>query len=89
MASFPTAAIARAGSGVCYGYFNRSDTAARWMSSATRRGWKAVIEFAPDEDRTQIDLWPSPGSDFEMMKKVKHMFDPNRLLNRGRLFRLL
>jgi glycolate oxidase FAD binding subunit len=89
MASFPTGAIARAGSGVCYGYFNRSDAAARWMASATRRGWKGVIEFAPDEDRGQLDLWPAPGSDFEMMKKIKHMFDPNRLLNRGRLFRLL
>jgi len=89
MDSFPTAAIARAGSGVCYGYFNRSDAAARWMASAARRGWKAIIEFAPDEDRAQLDLWPSPGSDFEMMKKIKHMFDPNRLLNRGRLFRHL
>jgi glycolate oxidase FAD binding subunit len=89
MASFPTAAIARAGSGVCYGYFNRSDAAARWITSATNRGWKAVIEFAPDEDRSRLDLWPAHGTDFEMMKKIKHMFDPNRLLNRGRLFRLI
>jgi FAD/FMN-containing dehydrogenase len=48
-----------------------------------------VIEFAPDEQRTKLDLWPVPGSDLEMMKKVKNMFDPNRLMNRGRLFRLL
>ena len=90
MASFETAAIARAGSGVCYGYFNRADAAARWMASAaTRHAWKAVIEFAPDEPRGKLDLWPAPGGDFEMMKKIKNMFDPNRLLNRGRLFRLL
>lgn len=89
MDSFPTAAIARAASGVCYGYFNRSDAALRWLIAAARRGWKAVIEFAPDEDREHVDLWPSPGGDFEMMKKIKQMFDPNCLLNRGRLFRHL
>ena len=89
MASLETAAIARAGSGVCYGYFNRVDAAARFLASSVRRGWKAVIEFAPDEQRSKLDLWPAPGGDFEMMKKIKNMFDPNHLLNRGRLFRLL
>jgi glycolate oxidase FAD binding subunit len=89
MASFETASIARAGSGVCYGYFTRSDAAARWMPSAARHGWKAVIEFAPDEQRSNLDLWPVPGSDLGMMKKIKSMFDPNHLLNRGRLYRLI
>jgi len=89
MASFETAAIARAGSGVCYGYFNRAEAGARWIASAERRGWKAVIEFAPDDLRGKLDLWPAPGADFEMMRKIKNMFDPNHLLNRGRLFRLL
>jgi glycolate oxidase FAD binding subunit len=89
MSSFETASIARAGSGVCYGYFTRSDAAARWMPSAARHGWKAVIEFAPDEQRSNLDLWPTPGSDWEMMKKIKSMFDPNHLLNRGRLYRLI
>jgi len=54
-----------------------------------RHGWKAVIEFAPDEQRSNLDLWPVPGSDWEMMKKIKSMFDPNHLLNRGRLYRLI
>jgi len=89
MASFETAAIARAGSGVCYGYFNRAEAGARWIASAERRGWKAVIEFAPDDLRAKLELWPAPGADFEMMRKIKNMFDPNHLLNRGRLFRLL
>jgi glycolate oxidase FAD binding subunit len=89
MASLETAAIARAGSGVSYIYFTRADAAARWLTSATRRGWKAIIEFAPDEQRAKLDLWPAPGNDLEMMKKIKQMFDPNHLLNRGRLFRLI
>jgi len=89
MESFETASIARAGSGVCYGYFTRSDAAARWIPLAARHGWKAVIEFAPDEERFKLDLWPVPGSELEMMKKIKNMFDPNHLLNRGRLYRLI
>src|SRR6266851_3294071 len=89
MATLEVAGIARAFSGVCYGYFTRAEAAARWTAFAARRGWKAVIEFAPDEQRAKLDLWPVPGSDLEMMKKIKNMFDPNHLMNRGRLFRLL
>ncbi len=89
MSSFETATISRAGSGVCYAYFTRADAAVRWLNSASRRGWKAVIEFAPDDQRGKLDLWPAPGTEMEMMKKIKDMFDPNHLLNRGRLFRII
>jgi FAD/FMN-containing dehydrogenase len=89
LSSFETAAIARAGSGVCYAYFTRVDAAVRWLAIATRRGWRAIIEFAPDEQRARLDLWPAPGTELEMMKKIKNMFDPNHLLNRGRLFRII
>ncbi|MDQ2899424.1 MAG: FAD-binding oxidoreductase [Acidobacteriota bacterium] len=78
--------IARAGSGVCYGYFADTEAAVSWMTAAGKKGWKAVIEFAPELRKAELDLWPSPGADFEMMRKIKHMFDPNRLLNRGRLY---
>jgi glycolate oxidase FAD binding subunit len=86
MASFEGPALARAGSGVCYGYFETSDAAARWMVDASARGWKAVIEFSPEEHKGTLDLWPAPGSDFELMKRVKGLFDPSNLLNRGRLY---
>jgi glycolate oxidase FAD binding subunit len=89
MATLETAAIVRAGSGVCYAYFTRSEAAARWLAAAGKRGWKAAIEFASDEQRAKLELWPMPGEDLEMMKKIKQMFDPNHLLNRGRLFRLI
>jgi glycolate oxidase FAD binding subunit len=87
MASFEGPALARAGSGVCYGYFEPTEAAAQWLSDAVRRGWKAVIEFAPDARRRTLDLWPSPGNDFEIMRRVKNLFDPGNLLNRGRLYR--
>ena len=78
----PATALARAGSGVCYGYFPQAVD----LTLFTDYGPGAVIEFAPQHFREQADLWPSPGSDFEMMKKIKDMFDPRSLLNRGRLY---
>ena len=87
MTSFPGAAIARAGSGVCYGYFPQSGGVKEWLAAAVKRGWKAVIEFASDRRRRSMELWPKPGSDFELMKRVKNLFDPSSLLNRGRLYR--
>jgi len=74
--SLPAPALARAGSGVCYGYFEDP-------AEAAGRG---VIEFAPQAVRETAALWPSPGSDFAMMEKIKQMFDPGRLLNRRRLY---
>ena len=87
--SFAAPAIARAGSGVCYGYFDECGPAVAWMSAAAARAWKAVIEFAPASRKRALELWPNPGADLEIMRRVKHLFDPSRLLNRGRLYRHL
>ncbi|HEV2690124.1 MAG TPA: FAD-binding oxidoreductase [Bryobacteraceae bacterium] len=76
MESLPVPSVARAASGVCYGYFADAREAVR----------KGVIEFAPAGVRESTELWPEPGSDFAMMKKIKEMFDPHGLLNRGRLY---
>src|SRR6185436_20163554 len=78
-------AMARAGTGVCYGYFEQPQSAATWMAEAARRSWKAVVEFSAEERKQEMDLWPAPGIDLEMMRRVKHLFDPDNLLNRGRL----
>lgn len=84
--SISVAAVARAGSGVCYGYFPDGQSAEAWMMEACRQGWKAVIEFAPPDRKAKLELWPAPSGDLELMKRVKRMFDPNYLLNRGRLY---
>jgi glycolate oxidase FAD binding subunit len=76
----PVQASARAGSGVCYGYFEDAG-GVRVPSTGT-----SVLEFAPQSFRESNDLWPQPGNDFAMMKKIKDMFDPQGLLNRGRLY---
>lgn len=75
-------AVVRAGNGVCYLYGESFAQAAGLLSGAGRR----VIEFSSPEGKAGRDLWPTPGSDFAIMERVKVMFDPSRLLNRGRLY---
>jgi glycolate oxidase FAD binding subunit len=79
-------ALARAATGICYLFFEHPAEAVIWMKHAAAEGQKAVIEFAPVEIRETLDLWPCPGDDLAMMRKVKAMFDPGNLLNRGRLY---
>ncbi len=79
-------ALARAGSGVVWAYFSRCEAAAAWVRQAAERGWKVVIEFAPPERKPELPLWPAPGPDFPLMQRLKAMFDPRGLLNRGRLY---
>jgi glycolate oxidase FAD binding subunit len=82
--SLPEPAVARAGSGVCYGYFAEAEAALRWLRDL--RAGKAVIEYAPALFREREELWPEPGADFPLMQRIKSMLDPQALLNRGRLF---
>ena len=86
--SLPSMAVARAGAGVCYGYFDEAEAALQWMRRPSPGA--AVVEFSPDEVRSRAGigeaLWPEPGTAFETMRRVKGMFDPEGLLNRGRLF---
>jgi glycolate oxidase FAD binding subunit len=77
---------AHAASGVVRGWFTRPETAKRFVADAVKRGWKAVVEFSSDSARPKMTLWPEPGGDFAIMKEIKRMFDPENLLNRGRLF---
>jgi glycolate oxidase FAD binding subunit len=76
----PEQALARAGSGVCYGYFENA-AAVQFPPVGT-----SVVEFAPQGYRESNELWPKPGNDLGMMKKIKDMFDPHGLLNGGRLY---
>lgn len=89
MASLGVPAIARAGTGLVYAFFIRSAAAGAWLAKAAQSGLKAVMEFGPELARQEMDLWPRPGTDFAIMEKVKRMFDPDLILNRGRLYRRL
>jgi glycolate oxidase FAD binding subunit len=85
--SLPGPVVARAGSGVCYGYFAQADDAAAWLAGPGRSVTGAVIEYSPDPWKRNADLWPAPAGDMELMRRVKKLFDASNLLNRGRLYR--
>ncbi len=74
--------LARAANGVCYAYFETAEAAAQVVA----RTPNAIMEFASEARKPALTLWPSPGPDFEIMKRIKKMFDPDGLLNRGRLY---
>jgi len=82
----PGPAMARAGSGVCYAYFAEFAQAAGFAQETARQHGETVIEFAPEDCKEEAPLWPSPGQDLEIMRRIKLMFDPQLLLNRGRLY---
>jgi FAD/FMN-containing dehydrogenase len=66
-------AVARAGSGVLYAY---------QPQPAPLPDGQHMIEHAP----AGVERWPSPGGDFPLMRRIKDMFDPKGLLNRGALY---
>jgi glycolate oxidase FAD binding subunit len=77
--------IARAASGVIYAHFSLPYSASKWMAANPK--WTSVIEYAPAAQKDELALWPAPGNQIELMKRVKEMFDPHNLLNRGRYYR--
>jgi glycolate oxidase FAD binding subunit len=70
--------VYRAGNGIIHACYADSAAAERWMVTADH----AIVETNP----YKRDQWPVPGGDFEVMKKIKQMFDPLNLLNPGRLY---
>jgi len=51
---------------------------------AQQRGGSLIIERAPDEIRTMLDVWGEAGMNARLMREVKAKFDPLSLLNPGR-----
>ncbi|MDP9171755.1 MAG: FAD-binding protein [Acidobacteriota bacterium] len=86
LASVDGPAHAHAASGIVRGWFTRPEAASRWLAAGLKRGWKGVIEYSGEAAKPQLTLWPEPGNDFAIMKNIKHMFDPEGLLNKGRLY---
>jgi glycolate oxidase FAD binding subunit len=83
--------LSRAATGVTYFYFGNWAVAAPWWRKVEEMGLPGVIEHAPLDIRRDQALWSSGKSSpekaaFAMMERVKHLFDPDRLLNPGRLY---
>ena len=78
LSTFTGPVIMRAGNGVAYAYCE--------TMPAVMPSWKCVVEYAPDARPAATTLWPAPGPDFDLMRRVKDMMDHHRLLNPGRLY---
>lgn len=44
----------------------------------------AVVEYAPEELRAQLDLWGEPPATIQLMRGLKAQWDPRGILNPGR-----
>lgn len=76
MESLEGPAVARAGSGVLYGYQTEPSS-----GGAPQTGIR-VVDYAPPG----VERWPSPDASLALMLRVKHMLDPKGLLNPGALY---
>jgi glycolate oxidase FAD binding subunit len=79
----PGPLLARAGNGITYIGFDGPGAAGRWLLET---GLPGVIEHSQPGRCAPEQLWPAPGGDFPVMRRVKEMLDPKGLLNPGRLY---
>lgn len=84
--SAPAEAIARAANGVALLALHSRGQAKEWLEATADRPWSRVILKAPVEDSIELEQWPEPGPDLELMRRLKETFDPANLLNKGRLY---
>jgi glycolate oxidase FAD binding subunit len=80
------AVLVRAGVAVAYVYCPDIEDARACLSEVRKDGLNAVVEHAPVGQKDGLESWAESGSDIEVMRLIKQRFDPNLLLNRGRMF---
>lgn len=54
------------------------------IEMAGRLGGHATIPWSPSGWKASLQIWGAPRGDFQLMKKVKAIFDPNGVLSPGR-----
>lgn len=86
LGSAPGACVARAGNGVSYLAMGDPTELIYWMIDAVPKKWTRVVEWSGAEVPARIERWAVPSEDFSLMERLKLLFDPQRLLNPGRLY---
>ena len=77
--------LVRAANGVVYAGV-APETAGETVARLRTAGLITLLEQGPDEVKQSVEAWAEPGSDFEIMRRLKTTFDPQNLLNPGRLY---
>ena len=83
LASSPGASVSRAGTGISYLAFDHRDALLAWWTNPASARWSRVVEASPGD---LDEYWAAPGPELDWMKKLKAAFDPQNLLNCGRLY---
>lgn len=78
-------ALARAGTGLAWLRYDTAASAREGIEALRAAGAEAIIEWAGDGAPADLDRWPGAGDGLELMRQVKSLFDPEGLLNPGRL----
>jgi glycolate oxidase FAD binding subunit len=77
--------------GVTWTFEPDASRASVLLAGWAKRGWQAVVAYASHEFRMEQTLWhipedPAARNAFDVMEKVKRLFDPRQILNRRRLY---
>ena len=72
--------LARAGNAIAFLHFPSPEIAAEWAGRAENQNWRFVFEYGIQRDSASFS------ADFAMMGKVKNLFDPQHILNPGRMY---
>jgi hypothetical protein len=80
------AVLVRAGVAVAYVYCQDIEDARQCLAEVRKAGLNTVVEHAPVGQKEGLESWTESSSTVEVMLLIKQRFDPNLLLNRGRMF---
>ena len=78
-------ALARAGTGLAWLRYENAAAAREGIAALNAAGADALIEWSGDGVPDDFERWPGADDGLELMRQVKSVFDPEGLLNPGRL----
>ena len=78
--STPHPVVSRAGNGVSWLHFPDTAAADEWAERASKHNWRYVFEYGIQRDSASF------AADFTMLGKIKDLFDPQHILNPGRMY---
>jgi glycolate oxidase FAD binding subunit len=61
-----------------------SKTARTLLAECRKAGGNLVVQRAPAGWKDSLPVWGKPGSDLQLMKRIRHQLDPAGLMNPGR-----